>query len=115
MSATISDGFMESPDGALEEEAVTNESPSISPAMDGGAETEIGEPSAEFDPFAGSAEDVAAEETRLKVELFGWTDSVLGLHGADLELALDEAVKRFEKPRASLKRIIAARSSEKSK
>jgi hypothetical protein len=67
------------------------------------------------DPFTGSAEDVAAEETREKVELFKWADSVLELDEAELELALDSAAKRFKKTRAALKRIIKARCSEKAK
>jgi hypothetical protein len=58
-------------------------------------EAESGEHSDEEDLFAGSAEDVAADETRRKVELFALADNVLGLSGADLELALDDAVKRF--------------------
>jgi putative DNA primase/helicase len=117
MSETTSDGFMESPDGGLEEEAVTHEveAPSISPAIDGGAEAESSKPAAEVDPFAGSAEDLAADDTRRNVELFGWADSVLGLNGADLELALDEAVKHFEKTRASLKRVLRARRAERFK
>ena len=69
--------------------------PSICPANDDGAEAESGERPDEQDPFAGSAEDVAADETRRKIELFDWADSVLGLSGAELELALDDAVKRF--------------------
>jgi hypothetical protein len=59
--------------------------------------------------------DHAAKETRDKIELFEWADSVLGLGEAELEVALDDAVKRFGRPRVTLKRIIAARRSEKSK
>jgi hypothetical protein len=57
--------------------------------------------------------DHAAKETRDKIELFEWADSVLGLGEAELEVALDDAVKRFGRPRVTLKRIIAARRSEK--
>ena len=89
--------------------------PSICPAIDDGAGAERDERSDEQDPFAGSAEDVAADETRRKIELFDWADGVLGLNEADLELALEDAVKRFKMTRAKLKRIIAARRSEKSK
>jgi putative DNA primase/helicase len=80
-----------------------------------GTKPESGERPDEQDPFAGSAEDVAADETRRKVELFAWADSVLRLNKAELELALDAAVKRFEMSRAGLKRIIAARRSDKAK
>ena len=112
MSEKPLDGAMESSDG---EKEVAANVPSICPANDDGSEAESGERSDEQDPFAGSAEDVAADETRRKVELFTWADSVLGLSGAELELALDDAVKRFEMSRASLKRIIGARRSEKAK
>jgi putative DNA primase/helicase len=104
----MSDGPMESPDGEMEAPAVAAGVPSICPTNDDGAETEK-------DAFAGSAEEVAAEETRRKSELFAWADSVLGLNEADLELALEDAVKRFKRTRAFLKRIIAARRSEKAK
>ena len=53
----MSDGPMESPDGEVEAAAVAAGVPSICPANDDDAETEQ-------DAFAGSAEDVAAEETR---------------------------------------------------
>src|SRR4051794_1536005 len=56
---------------------------------------EGGEATAEADPFAGRTEDVGAEETRRKAELFNWADGVLGLGQAELELALEAAVKRF--------------------
>jgi putative DNA primase/helicase len=117
MSETTPDGFSEPPNGGLEEEAATSEvaAPPISPAIDGDAEAEISEPPAESDPFAGNADDVAAEETRLKVELLGWADSVLGLDEAEMELALENATKRFKRSRASLKRVLAARRREKSK
>ena len=93
MSEKPLDEAMESSDG---EEAVTTSVPSICLKTDDGTNTESGEQSSEQDPFAGSAEDVAADETRRKVELFKWADSVLGLSEADLELALDDAVKRFK-------------------
>ena len=111
----MSDGAMESPDGEIEPEAVTAGVPSICPTIDDGAGAERDERSDEQDPFAGGAEDVAADETRRKIELFAWADSVLGLNEADLELALVGAMKHFKMTHASLKRIIAARRSEKAK
>jgi len=69
----MSDGPMESPDGEMEAPPVAAGVPSICPAIDDGAD-------AERDAFAGSAEDVAAEETRRKIDLFAWADSVLGLN-----------------------------------
>ena len=109
MSKETSDGSMEPPDGGPEEEAVNHEVETASnlPAINGSAEAESNEGAAEFDPFAGSAEDHAAKETRQKIELFEWADSVLGLNESELELALDDAVKRFEMSRRALKRIIA--------
>ncbi len=76
---------------------------------------ERGEATEETDPSAASAEDVAAEVTLKKAELFAWADSVLGLDEAELELALDAAAKRFERPRATLHRIIKARQAEQSR
>lgn len=67
------------------------------------------------DPFAETAEDIAAEETREKAQLFAWADSVLGLSEAELELEIAAAVKRFRKKRAMLLRIVKARRSEKKK
>jgi Domain of unknown function (DUF927) len=115
MSEATPNGLTGSPDG--EKEAATGAAavPSICPAIDAGAEAERGESTAESDAFAGSAEDVAAEETRRKIELFAWADSVLRLNETDLELELDDAAKHFKMTRTSLKRIIAARRSEKSK
>src|SRR6516162_3949131 len=115
MSKAASDGFRESADSGLEGEAVDHEATSILPAIDGSAEAESNEGAAESDPFAGSAEDHAAKETRRKIELFEWADSVLGLNETELELALDAAVKRFGMSRTALKRIIRARRSEKLK
>ncbi len=115
MSGTAHEGAMESPDGEIEAAAVLAGVPSICPANDNDAEANGSEANAEQDAFAGNAEDVAAEETREKIELFDWADSVLGLNGADLELAFEDAVKRFKRTRAFLKRIIAARRSEKAK
>jgi hypothetical protein len=86
MSKAASDGFRESPDS--------------------------NEGAGESDPFTGNAEDHAAEETRRRIELVEWVDSVLGLNGTELELALDDAVKRFGKSRGALKRVIRARRSE---
>jgi putative DNA primase/helicase len=112
MSELPFDGATGSSDGEMEVPATV---PSVCPANPDGTDAESGERSYEQDPFAGSAEDVAADETRRKVELFKWADSVLGLSEADLELALDDAVKFFKMSRASLKRIITARRSEKAK
>ena len=115
MSATSSDGAMESPAGEIEAAAVAAGVPSICPTIDDGAGAESGEGANETDAFAGNAEEVAADETRRKIELFAWADGVLRLSEAELELALDEAAKHFKKPRGALKRIIEARRSEKSK
>jgi hypothetical protein len=79
------------------------------------ANADSGQATAELDPFAGRAEDVAAEETRSSVELSKWADSTLGLNKTELEVVLDDAVKRFGRSRLSLKRIINARRAEKSK
>ena len=106
---------MEPPDGEIEAAAVLAGVPSICPANDDGAEAESGEATAEQDAFAGSAEEVAAEETRRKIELFDWADSVLELNEADLELALEDAVKHFNMTRGRLKQIIKARRADKSK
>src|SRR5215831_17375380 len=115
MSKAESDRSGKSPDSGFEEEAVNHEAEATSslPAIDGSAEANSNEGAAESDPFAGSAEDHAANETRRKIELFEWADSVLGLNETELELALDDAVKRFGMQRRALKRIIAARRSEK--
>jgi hypothetical protein len=67
-------GATGSSDGEME---VAANVPSVCPANGDGTEANGGERSDEQDPFAGSAEDVAAEETRRKVELFAWADSVL--------------------------------------
>ena len=104
---------MGSPDGEIEAAAGAAAAPSICPANDNGAEAESGEATAERDAFAGSAEDIAAEETRRKTELYAWADNVLGLNEANLELELDDAAKHFKMTRASLRRIIGARRSEK--
>ena len=92
MSERTFDGATGSSDGEME---VAANVPSVYPANGDRTEAESGETLDEQDPFAGSAEDVAARETRRKIELYAWADSVLGLSGADLELALDDAVKRF--------------------
>ena len=117
MSKDTSDGSMEPPDSGSEEEAVNHEVETASnlPAITGSAEAESNEGAAESDPFAGTAQDHAAKETRRKIELFKWADSVLDLNETELELALDDAVKRFGMSRSALKRIIRARRSEKSK
>jgi putative DNA primase/helicase len=113
MSAAAFDGRLEPPQ--RDTEAAAAPVPAVWRENDNGAEAESGEHSGEQDPFGGSAEDVAAEETRLKVELYTWADGVLELNDAGLEFALEDAVKRFKKTRAFLKRIIAARRSDKSK
>jgi hypothetical protein len=112
MSERTFAGAAGSSDGEME---VVANVPSVCPANGDRTGAESGERSDGQDPFAGNAVDVAADETRRKVELFTWADSVLGLSGAELELALDDAVKRFEMSRASLKRIIAARRAEQAK
>ena len=89
----MSDGRMEPPDGEIEAAAAAV--PSIWRENDNSAEAERDERSDEQDPFAGGAEDIAADETRRKIELFAWADGVLGLSEAELELALEDAVKRF--------------------
>jgi hypothetical protein len=111
----MSDGRMEPPDGETEVEGAASAVPSIWRENNHSAEAESGERWGEQDPFAGGAEDIAADETRQKIELFAWADSVLGLNEADLELALADAVKHFKMTRGTLKRIIAARRSENSK
>ena len=67
----------------------------------------------EADPFAANAEDVGDEETKQKNELFAWADGVLDLGTAELELALEAAVKRFGRTRAILLRIVKARQAER--
>jgi hypothetical protein len=113
MSEKTPDGAMESADGETEAPAGAAGVPSICPAMNDAAES--GKDSHEQDPFAGSAEDIAADETRRKIELFAWADSVLELNETDLELALQNAVKRFKMARGALRRIIDARRSEKAR
>ena len=66
MLAINSDGLMGLPDGEIEAAAVLAGVPSICPANDDDAEVNSSEANAEQDAFAGSAEDVAAEETRRK-------------------------------------------------
>ena len=95
------------PDGATEDDKAE----AAADPVDEDAETETGKDAQ--DPFAGNAEDVAAHGTRRKIELSAWADTVLGLSGVELELALDGAVKHFKEKRSSLKRIIKARRSEK--
>jgi uncharacterized protein (DUF927 family) len=116
MSNAKSDGFRESPGSGLEEEPANREATSILVAIDDNAEAESNEGATESDdPFAGNAEEHAANETRRKIELFEWAESVLGLDEAELELALHDAMKRFGMSRGALKRIIAAQRSKKSK
>jgi uncharacterized protein (DUF927 family) len=116
MLTSPSDELMESRDSGLEQAAsVAAALPLVGPSSNAGAEAESSEPTVKSDPFGGRAEDVAAKETKNKTELFEWADGVIGLNAADLELALDDAVKRFKMKRALLRRIIKARRSEKSK
>jgi len=89
------------------------ESPGGDPTGAAGCHAIVGSSSA--DPFGRNAEDVAAEETREKAELFAWADATNRLSGADLELELDAATKRFGTPRAALQRILRARANEKKK
>ena len=96
MSETTPNGSMRSPDGDKGAATGSAAAPSICPAIVDGDEVERGDSTAESDPFAGSAEDVSAEETRRKIELFAWADSVLRLNEAELELELDDAVKHFK-------------------
>ena len=101
-------GFVGSPDSGIGAVSVTHEAS----ANGGSAKAESNEGAAESDPFSGSAEEFAANETRRKIELFEWADSVLGLNETELELVLDDAVKRFKMSRSALKRIIRARRTE---
>lgn len=71
--------------------------------------------STDDDPFDESAEDVAADETRDKILLFAWADSVLGLSEAEFELELDQAAKRFKRPKDALRRVIKARRRDQKK
>jgi len=58
----MSDGRMEPPDGEIE--AAASAVPSIWRENDNSAQAERDERSDEQDPFAGGAEDIAADETR---------------------------------------------------
>jgi hypothetical protein len=115
MCTTASDGRMEASDSAFEATPVAASLQSTWSASDDRPETEDRESTVEPDAFEGNAEDVAAEETRSKIELFKWADRVLGLNEAEVELALDDGEKSFKKTRRFLKRIIQARRSGKSK
>jgi len=96
--------------GALPQDAFCEtESPNIVPIFCADADL------AQEDPFAGSAEDVAADETREKVLLFDWADSVLDLSEAELELELDRATHRFDRSKGFLKGIIKARRNDRTK
>jgi hypothetical protein len=70
---------------------------------------------AEFDPFGASADNIAAEETRLKAEWFAWADEALDLPEAEFEVELDDAAKRFGKSKPMLRQIVKARRNEKRK
>jgi len=69
----------------------------------------------EADPFMGSAEEVSANETQEKAELFAWADAVLGLSEAELALEIVEAAKRFGCAPGTLKRVVKARRNDKRK
>lgn len=84
------------------------ESPNVVPAISAASP-------AEEDPFAETAEDVAADETRDKVLLFTWADSVLGLSDAEFELDLDQASKIFKRPKEALRRIVKGRRNDRKK
>jgi hypothetical protein len=90
MSTPTSDGRTASPDG--ETRAAAAAVPAIWRGNNNRAEAESGGRSDGQDPFADNAEDIAADETRQKIELFAWADGVIGLNEVDLELALDEAI-----------------------
>jgi hypothetical protein len=113
MSKKTPDGAMESADGETEAPAGAAGVPSICPAIND--EAESGKDSHEQDPFAGSAEDIAADETRRKSELYAWANSVRGLQEFDLELALQDAEKRFNMNRRALERVIAACAAQQAK
>jgi putative DNA primase/helicase len=85
------------------------ESPNIVPVICADAD------STDEDPFAESAEDVSADETREKAMLFAWADSVLGLSDAEFELELDQASKRFKRTKEALRRIVKARRNDRKK
>jgi hypothetical protein len=67
------------------------------------------------DPFGENAEDIAAEETRYKAELFEWADGVLGLTEAEIELELVSAAKRFKLGVGALRKIVKARRNGRKK
>ena len=99
--------------GMLPEDAAKEQSPPVPPGTVliplGGTDK------ASENPFADNAEDIAAEETRDKTELFTWADSVLGLSEAELELQIDQAAKRFQLTKDALRRIVKARKSDRKK
>jgi putative DNA primase/helicase len=96
-----------SQDATARRAGTASEAPATLPAVIESLENE------EPDPFAANAEEVAAKETREKIELFAWADGVLDLTGADLELALEIASKRFVRDRAWLLRIIKNRKDDR--
>ena len=71
MSEKTPDGAMGSSDGKIEAGAVAAGVPSICPAIDEGTEADSGERSGEQDPFAGGAEEIAADEAKDRIVRLG--------------------------------------------
>jgi hypothetical protein len=65
--------------------------------------------------FEVSAENVSAEETRRKADLFSRADRVTSVSDAELELEQNGSAKRFGVTRQTLSRIVGARRSERRK
>ena len=95
--------------GLLRQHGLLQEAASDQPEAKSDESSKAEEP----DPFADNADDVGTEETRQKLELFAWADSVVDLPASELELALEAAAKRFECSRAALLRIVKARKVER--
>ena len=95
-----------------EDAAIKEQSPAVPP---GTVLIPWGTDKANENPFADNAEDIAADETRDKIELFTWADGVLGLSEAELELEIDHAAKRFQLTKDALRRIVKARRNDRKK
>jgi putative DNA primase/helicase len=95
-------------DALPQDDSIDAETPNIVPAI-------CADASIEEDPFAGSAEDIAAKETRERILLFEWADSVLGLNEVDMELEFERATKHFNRSRSFLRQIIKARRNDRKK
>ena len=95
-----------------EDAAIKEQSPPVPP---GTVLIPWGTDKANENPFADNAEDIAADETRDKIELFAWADGVLGLSEAELELEIDRAAKRFQLTKDALRRIVKARRNDRKK